>query len=104
MLRATPARDIGDLVKLSSLTADQSAQLKERRRRNATEQSHNVHAQFKRKTRATIIELQEEQEQIESQKAKYQTFQEQVQGPSCRSRLGMDGPNNMRLLILQEIT
>ena len=100
MQRATPARDIGDFVKLSSLTADQSAQLEERRRRSATEQSHNIHAQFKRKIRATIIELQEEQEQIESQNAKYQTFREQVQGPSCRSRLGIVWPNEP---ILQEI-
>ena len=100
MQRATPARDIGDFVKLSGLTADQSAQLEERRRRSATEQSHNIHAQFKRKIRATIIELQEEQEQIESQNAKYQTFQEQVQGPSCRSRLGIVWPNEP---ILQEI-
>ncbi len=69
MQRATPARDIGDLVKLS------------------------IHAQFKKKIRSTIIELQEEQEQIESQNAKYQTFQDQDQGQ----------PNNMRFLILQEI-
>ena len=77
--RATSARDI-DAFKLSSL-----------------------HAQFKRKIRATIMELQEEQEQIESQNANFQELQDQVQGLSRRSRLGMDGPTNMVFLLLQEI-
>ena len=79
MERATPARDV-DLFKLSSL-----------------------HAQFKRKIRATIMELQEEQEQIESQNASFQELQDQVQGRSRKSRLGMDGPTNMVFLLLQEI-
>jgi septal ring factor EnvC (AmiA/AmiB activator) len=79
MERATPARDV-DLFKLSSL-----------------------HAQFKRKIRATIMELQEEQEQIESQNATFQELQDQVQRQSRKSRLGMDGATNMVFLLLQEI-
>ncbi len=79
MEHATSARDI-DVFKLSS-----------------------IHAQFKRKIRATIMELQEEQEQIESQNANFQELQDQVQGQSRRSRLGMDGPTNMVFLLLQEI-
>jgi cell division protein FtsL len=49
------------------------------------------------------MELQEEQEQIESQNANFQELQDQVQGQSRRSRLGMDGPTNMVFLLLQEI-
>ena len=49
------------------------------------------------------MELQEEQEQIESQNANFQELQDQVQGLSRRSRLGMDGPTNMVFLLLQEI-
>ena len=79
MERKTAAKDV-DLFKLSSL-----------------------HAQFKRKIRASIMELQEEQEQIELQNGTFQQLQDQVQGQTKKSRLGMDGHSNMIFLLLQEI-
>ena len=63
----------------------------------------SLHAQFKKKIRATIMELQEEQEQIEGQNANFQELQDQVQGQTRKSRLGMDGHSNMIFLLLQEI-
>lgn len=47
------------------------------------------------------MELQEEQEQIEGQNARFQELQDQVQGAS-RRRLS-DGHTNMIFLLLQEI-
>ena len=79
MERKTDPRDV-DLFKLSSL-----------------------HAQFKKKIRATIMELQEEQEQIEGQNATFLELQDQVQNRTRKSRLGMDGHSNMIFLLLQEI-
>jgi len=49
------------------------------------------------------MELQEEQEQIEGQNANFQELQDQVQGQTRKSRLGMDGHSNMIFLLLQEI-
>lgn len=64
-------------------------------------QLSSLHAQFKKKIRATIMELQDEQEQIEGQNTRFQELQEQVQVAS-RRRLS-DGHTNMIFLLLQEI-
>ena len=75
----------------------------EHRRGSDNRTAHSLHAQFKRKIRATIMELQEEQEQIEEQNANFQALQDHVQGQTRSSRLGMDGHSNMIFLLLQEI-
>jgi hypothetical protein len=64
-------------------------------------QLSSLHAQFKKKIRATIMELQEEQEQIEGQNARFQDLQDQFQRTSRRTL--SDGHTNMIFLLLQEI-
>jgi hypothetical protein len=63
----------------------------------------SLHSLFKKKIRATIMELQEEQEQIEAQTKRFHELQDHVQNRTRKSRLGMDGHCNMIFLLLQEI-
>eukprot|EP00960_Hanusia_phi_P029850 748210-Hanusia_phi.AAC.7 len=65
----------------------------------------SLHAQFKRKIRLTIVELQEEQEQIEQQNGKFYQLQDLIQSKSLSStsRLSLDSHASMMFLLIQEI-
>jgi len=63
----------------------------------------SLHSLFKKKIRATSLELQEEQEQIEAQTSRFHELRDNVQNRTRQSRFGMDGNCKMIILILQEI-